>query len=87
MKADLWIGLVFVIIGAVAMMAFRATTFAGHPEAGNFINAGGILLGLEKYVGAVLGMLFDIAPIDASILGASAVSLMTAYALGGVLAI
>lgn len=69
------------------MMAFRATTFAGYPEAGNFINAGGILLGVEKYVGAVLGMPFDIAPIDASILGASAVSLVTAYALSGVLAL
>ena len=86
-KADLWLGIVFVIIGAVAMMAFCAATFAGHPEAGNFTDAGGISAGLEKYVGAVPGTLFAIALIDASIIGASAVSLATAYALGDVLAL
>ncbi len=86
-KADLWIGIVVVIIGAVAMMAFCAATFAGHPEAGNFTDAGGISAGLEKYVGAVPGTLFAIALIDASIIGASAVSLATAYALSDVLAL
>ncbi len=86
-KADLWIGIVVVIIGAVAMMAFCAATFAGHPEAGNFTDAGGISAGLEKYVGAVPGTLFAIALIDASIIGASAVSLATAYTLSDVLAL
>ena len=86
-KADLWIGSVVVIIGAVAMMAFTAATFAGQPEAGNFTDAGGISAGLEKYVGAVPGTLFALALIDASIIGASAVSLATAYALGDVLAL
>ena len=84
-KADLWIGIVVVMIGAVAMMAFCAATFAGHPEAGNFTDAGGISVGLEKYVGAVPGTLFAIALIDASIIGAAAVSLATAYALSDVL--
>ncbi len=86
-KADLWIGIVFVIVGAVAMMAFCAATFAGHPEASNFTDAGGISVGLEKYVGAIPGTLFAIALIDASIIGASAVSLATAYALSDVLAL
>ena len=86
-KADLWIGIVFVIIGAVAMMAFCAATFASHPEAGNFTDAAGISAGLEKYVGVVPGTLFAIALIDASIIGASTVSLATAYALGDVLAL
>ena len=86
-KADLWIGIVVVIVGAVAMMAFTAATFAGQPEAGNFTDAGGISAGLEKYVGAVPATLFAIALIDASIIGAAAVSLASAYALSDVLAL
>jgi Mn2+/Fe2+ NRAMP family transporter len=86
-KADLWIGIAIVIIGAVAMMGFCAATFAGRPEFGQFTDAGGISVGLEKYVGAVPATLFAIALIDASIIGASAVSLATAYALGDVLAL
>src|SRR6202022_1225987 len=35
-RADLWIGIVLVMIGAVAMMAFTAAAFAGHEEFGNF---------------------------------------------------
>ena len=86
-KMDLWIGIAVIIVGAVAMMAFAAATFAGQPEAGNFTDAGGVAAGLEKYAGAVPGTLFAIALIDASIIGASAVSLATAYALGDVLAL
>ena len=86
-KADLWVGIVLVIIGGVAMMGFCAAAFAGHPEFGNFTDAGGIAAGLEKYVGAVPATLFAIALIDASIIGASAVSLATAYALGDVLSL
>jgi Mn2+/Fe2+ NRAMP family transporter len=84
-KADLWIGITFVVIGAVAMMAFCAATFAGQPEAGNFTDAGGVAQGLAKYVGKLPAALFAIALIDASIIGASAVSLATTYALGDVL--
>ncbi|EGD06064.1 manganese transporter NRAMP, partial [Burkholderia sp. TJI49] len=50
-KADLWIGIAFVLIGAVAMIGFSAALFQGHPESGNFTDAGGIIAGLEKYAG------------------------------------
>jgi Mn2+/Fe2+ NRAMP family transporter len=86
-KADLCIGIAIVIIGAVAMMGFCAATFAGKPELGQFTDAGGIAAGLGKYVGSTPAALFAIALIDASIIGASAVSLATAYALGDVLAL
>ena len=33
-RADLWIGIVFVTVGAVALMAIAAATFAGHPGFG-----------------------------------------------------
>jgi len=83
-RIDLWLGIVLVMIGAVAMMAFTAATFAGHPEFGQFTDAGGVSVGLEKYVGKLPAVLFAIALIDASIIGASAVSLSTAYAIGDV---
>ena len=73
------------MIGAVALMALTAATFAEHPEFGRFSDAGGVASGLEKYVGAVPAVLFALALFDACIIGASAVSLATAYAVGDVL--
>ena len=83
-RLDLWLGIVVVIIGAAAMMAFAAATFAGRPEFGNFTDAGAVAKGLDAYIGRVPGILFAIALIDASIIGAAAVSLSTAYAIGDV---
>ena len=84
-RIDLCIGIVIVVVGAVAMMAFTAQTFSGKPEFGNFADAGTVAAGMEKYYGHLPGTLFAIALIDASIIGACAVSLSTAYALGDVL--
>lgn len=84
-KVDLWIGIAIVIIGASAMMAFTAAAFAGSPEAGNFTDAAGVATGLETYIGKVAGVLFAIALIDASTIGAAAVGLSTSYAVGDVL--
>jgi Mn2+/Fe2+ NRAMP family transporter len=86
-RADLWIGIVLVVIGAVAMMAFTAATFAGREEFGNFQDAGAVAFGLGKYVSHTAGVFFAIALIDASIIGAMAVSLSTAYAIGDVLSL
>lgn len=84
-KVDLWIGIVIVVAGGGAMMAFTAATFAGHPEFGNFTDAGGVADGLTKYVNEAAGTLFALALIDASIIGAAAVGLSTSYALGDAL--
>jgi Mn2+/Fe2+ NRAMP family transporter len=86
-RADLWLGIVLVIIGAVAMMAFTAAAFEGKPEFGNFSDAGAVAAGLGRYAGHAAGIMFAVALIDASIIGASAVSLSTAYALGDVLSL
>jgi Mn2+/Fe2+ NRAMP family transporter len=86
-RADLWIGILLVIVGGVAMMAFAAATFAGRPEFGNFADAGAVAVGLDQYVGHAAGVLFALALIDACIIGASAVSLSSAYAIGDVLSL
>ncbi|NYD89662.1 NRAMP family divalent metal transporter [Sphingomonas melonis] len=81
-RIDLWVGIVVVIVGGVAMMAFTAAAFAGTAEAGHFADAGAVARGIAAHGGRLMGVLFAVALIDASIIGASAVSLSTAYAIG-----
>ena len=84
-KIDLWIGIFLVVVGGGALMAFTAATFAGRHEFGNFTDAAGVADGLANYVNKTAGVLFAIALIDASIIGAAAVGLSTSYALSDVL--
>jgi len=86
-RVDLWLGIVLVMIGAIAMMAFAAAAFAGRPEFGAFTDAAGVAAGLEAHAGRLPGVLFAIGLIDASLIGAAAVGLSTAYAIGDVLSI
>jgi NRAMP (natural resistance-associated macrophage protein)-like metal ion transporter len=85
-RLDLWLGIALVVVGAVAIIAFTAQAFSGTPEFGNFTDAAGIAAGLERYAGRAAGVMFAIALIDAALIGASAVSLSTAYAIGDVFA-
>jgi hypothetical protein len=75
------------MVGAVAMMGFCTTIFSGTPEFGNFTDAGATAVGLEKYAGKLPAILFALALLDACIIGAAAVSLSTAYAIGDVLSL
>jgi len=84
---DLVVGIFFVLFGAFAMFSFTAATFAGHPEFGNFQDAGAVAAGIAKYVGVLPGDLFAIALMDAAIIGAASVSLSTAYAIGDILSV
>jgi Mn2+/Fe2+ NRAMP family transporter len=86
-KADLIIGIGVVVVGAVAMMAFTAAAFQGTAGVGNFTDAGAVAAGLEAHAGRAAGVMFALALLDASIIGAAAVSLSTAYAIGDVFAV
>lgn len=86
-RADLWLGIVLAIVGAAAMIAFTAAAFRGTPQFGNFTDAHGVSVGLEAHAGRWPAVLFAVALIDASLIGAAAVSLSTAYAIGDVLSI
>ena len=83
-KADLWIGIVIVIAGAAAIIGFAYTATRGTAAAGNFSDAAGLASAIAAKGGHLLGILFAIALLDASIIGAFAVSLSTAYAIGDV---
>jgi Mn2+/Fe2+ NRAMP family transporter len=83
-RVDTVIGAVVVIIGATALIIAPATAFAGTSLAGHFTNAGGVAHGLEQHGRHLLATLFAIVLLDASIIGASAVTLATSYAFGDV---
>jgi Mn2+/Fe2+ NRAMP family transporter len=84
-KADLVIGIGIVVVGGGAMMAAAAAAFAGTRGFGRYTDAAGIAAGLGAASGRVAGALFAVALLDASIIGAFAVSLSSAYAVGDVL--
>jgi Mn2+/Fe2+ NRAMP family transporter len=84
-KADLWIGIVIVVVGAAAVMGATSAAFAGTKGVGHFNDAAGLAQGLQAYAGRTAGVLFAVALLDASVIGAFAVSLSTAYAIGDVL--
>src|ERR1700728_162542 len=84
-KVDLWIGIVIVVLGAAALMGATAAAFAGTPAAGHFTDAAGLAHGIAASAGRVAGVVFAVALLDAAIIGAFAVSLSTAYAVGDTL--
>ncbi len=86
-KADLWIGIVIVVIGAAAIMGATTAAFAHSHAFGQFSDAAGLAAGLQAYAGKTAGVIFAIALLDASIIGAFAVSLSTAYAISDVFGI
>jgi Mn2+/Fe2+ NRAMP family transporter len=84
-KADLVIGIAVVIVGGAALMGAMAAAFGGAHAAGHFTDAAGLAAGVAAYAGKAAGALFAVALLDAAMIGAFAVSLSTAYALGDVL--
>jgi len=84
---DLAVGIVFVMLGAFALVIVAATAFSGHKEFGNFQDTAAVAAGISAHIGHWAGVLFAIGLIDASIIGAAAVSLSTAYAIGDILSI
>jgi NRAMP (natural resistance-associated macrophage protein)-like metal ion transporter len=83
-RADTVIGAFVVVIGAGAIIAVAAFAFAGTPVAGHFGNAGTVATALRTYVGPAAGACFAIVLLNASLIGAAAVTLATSYAFGDV---
>ncbi|KLO32232.1 NRAMP family divalent metal transporter [Mycobacterium haemophilum] len=84
-RADLVIGIVGVMAGAIALMSATAFGLAGTADAGNFTDAGAAASHLSNHVGHPIGVLFAIILLDASLIGANVVGLATTYALGDAL--
>ena len=81
-KADTVLGAVVVVIGAAAIMMATASAFTGNSDFGHFADAYGVARGLHLHISPIVGAIFALLLIDASIVGASAVTLTTSYAFG-----
>ncbi len=83
-RLDTWIGAVVVVVGAAALMCVSAFAFAHTPYFGNFTNAGATAAGLEKVLGPPAGAFFALVLLNASLIGAGALTLSTSYAFGDI---
>ena len=82
-RADTMLGSLVVVGGATAVLVVAVYAVRGTALAGHFTNALGVARALGDKSG-VLGALFAIVLLDASIIGAAAVTLSTSYAFGDV---
>ena len=83
-RADTVIGAFVVVLGAGAIIAVAAFAFVGTPYFGQFSNAGAVASGLARELGSAAGTCFAIILLNASLIGAAAVTLSTSYAFGDV---
>jgi Mn2+/Fe2+ NRAMP family transporter len=82
-RADTTLGAFVVVIGAAALVMTADWAARSTGNEGNFVDAGNIAELLSRHSGA-LGWIFAIVLLDASIVGAAAVTLSTSYAFGDV---
>src|SRR2546421_4286737 len=83
-KADTALGAVVVVVGAAAIIVASASAFTGTSGFGHFTDALGVAQGLGRHIGPAVGAIFALLLLDASIVGASAVTLATSYAFGDI---
>ena len=81
-RADTVIGSFVTVLAASLIVITAAFAFGGTRAAGHFTNAGGVAHALDYYLGNATGTLFAIVLLNASIIGAAAVTLSTSYAFG-----
>jgi Mn2+/Fe2+ NRAMP family transporter len=83
-RLDTWIGAVVVVVGAAALMCVTAFAFKGTPYFGNFVDAGATAEGLRHTLGSVAGAFYALVLLNASLIGAGALTLSTSYAFGDI---
>jgi Mn2+/Fe2+ NRAMP family transporter len=86
-RADTVIGSFVVVTGAAILIIATAFAFAGTKYYGNFKDALHVAIGLEHTLGHTAGVLFALVLLNASIIGAGAITLATSYAFGDVFSV
>jgi Mn2+/Fe2+ NRAMP family transporter len=80
-RLDTWIGAFIVVLGAAGLVAISAFALHNHGF-GLFKDAGGTAADLKKTLGSVAGAFFAVVLLNASLIGAGALTLSTSYAFG-----
>ena len=83
-RADTVIGAFVVVLGAGALITVTAFAFHGTASAGQFTDAGATAHGLAHRLGSTAGTFFAVILLNASLIGAAAVTLATSYAFGDI---
>jgi Mn2+/Fe2+ NRAMP family transporter len=83
-RVDTWLGAGVVVVGAAALMCVSAFAFAHTQYFGRFTDAGGTATGLDSTLGSTAGAFFAVVLLNASLIGAGALTLSTSYAFGDV---
>jgi Mn2+/Fe2+ NRAMP family transporter len=80
-RTDTILGSIVTVVGAIILLLVAASAVHGTALAGRFTDALGVADALSAH-SRVLGVLFAVVLLDASIIGAAAVTLSTSYAFG-----
>ena len=83
-RIDTLIGTAVVVIGAGALVCVSAFALSGTPYFGHFTNAGATAEALDHTLGSTAGAFYAIILLNASLIGAGALTLSTSYAFGDV---
>ncbi len=86
-RLDTWFGAGVVTVGAAALMCVSAFAFHGTKYFGQFTDAGGTATALDHTLGGVAAAFFAVVLLNASLIGAGALTLSTSYAFGDVFGI
>ncbi len=83
-RTDTVVGAFVVVLGATCIIMATASAFGGTHLFGQFTDALGTAEGIAEHFGRWVGAIWAVVLLDASIIGASAVTLATSYAFGDV---
>jgi Mn2+/Fe2+ NRAMP family transporter len=83
-RLDTFLGATVAVIGAGALICATAFALGGTPYFGHFTDAGGVTRAFDHTIGSVPAAFFAIVLLNASLIGAGAVTLATSYVVGDV---
>jgi NRAMP (natural resistance-associated macrophage protein)-like metal ion transporter len=83
-RVDTFLGAFVVILGAGALIAVTGFAFSGTVHFGHFTDARGVAEALDHTIGSVAGVFFALVLLNASLIGAGAVTLATSYVMGDI---
>jgi NRAMP (natural resistance-associated macrophage protein)-like metal ion transporter len=86
-RLDTILGSFVTVIGAAALVATCAFAFQGTRDFGHFVDAGTVAGALAQHLGRAAGVMYAVVLLNASLIGAAALSVATSYAVGDTLGV